>query len=55
MKIGVIGDDFTGSSDIANTLARCLAVPLAEICAFLAGTPPKETNSRVWAASTSQP
>ena len=22
MKIGVIGDDFTGSSDIANTLAR---------------------------------
>ena len=22
MKIGVIGDDFTGSSDAANTLAR---------------------------------
>lgn len=22
MKIGVIGDDFTGSADIANTLAR---------------------------------
>ena len=38
MKIGVIGDDFTGSGDIANTLAKAGALFLSCPAAFMKTT-----------------